>query len=93
MKKVRICYLLLGAAVCAFPGIASADDITEWNQLMFQLALGPPATSPLLMTRVAAIVQASVFDAVNGIERRYTPIHVWPTPPTGASAPIAYHAV
>ena len=88
MKKVRICYLLLGAA-CAFPGIASADEITEWNQLMFQLALAPPATNPTVMARVASIVQASVFDAVNGIERRYTPIHVWPTPPTGASARAA----
>ena len=37
------------------------------------------------MTRVAAIVQASVFDAVNGIERRYTPIHVAPAAPHGAS--------
>jgi hypothetical protein len=89
MKKIGICYLLLGAAVCALPEIARADEITDWNQLMFQLALAPPATSPLVMTRVAAIVQASVFDAVNGIERRYTPIHVWPAPPSGASARAA----
>jgi hypothetical protein len=37
------------------------------------------------MSRVAAIVQASVYDAVNGIERRYTPIHVAPAAPRGAS--------
>src|SRR4029450_128620 len=28
---------------------------------------------------------ASVFDSVNGIERRYTPIHVEPAAPRGAS--------
>jgi hypothetical protein len=46
MKKIGICYLLLGAAVCALPEIARADEITDRNQLMFQLALAPPATSP-----------------------------------------------
>jgi hypothetical protein len=37
------------------------------------------------MTRLTAIVQASVYDAVNGIERRYTPILVKPAAPAGAS--------
>lgn len=37
------------------------------------------------MSRNAAIVQASVFDAVNGINPRYTPIHVKPAAPRGAS--------
>jgi hypothetical protein len=36
-------------------------------------------------TRVAAVVHAAVFDAVNGIERRYEPIHVAPAAPRGAS--------
>jgi hypothetical protein len=35
--------------------------------------------------RAAAIVQSSVFDALNGIEMRYTPIHVQPAAPAGAS--------
>jgi hypothetical protein len=39
--------------------------------------------------RNAAIVRASVYDAVNGIERRYTPIHVKPDAPHGASARAA----
>ena len=37
------------------------------------------------MTRVGAIISASVFDAVNGIERRYTSIHVEPAAERGAS--------
>ena len=46
-------------------------------------------TSPLVMTRMAAIVQAAVFDAVNGIDRRYTPVHVTPAGPAGASRDAA----
>ena len=34
-------------------------------------------------------MQASVFDAVNGIERRYTPYHVNPAAPSGASRDAA----
>jgi hypothetical protein len=61
--------------------IARADDVTDWNQHM--LRAGTVAgTPPIVMTRVAAIVQASVFDAVNGIDRKYTPVHV----PAGAAA-------
>jgi hypothetical protein len=49
---------------------------------MFQAArTAVPPTSPGNITRVAAIVQASVFDAVNGIERRYTHIRVQPNAP------------
>lgn len=43
---------------------------------------GTPAP---VSTRSTAIVQAAVFDAVNGIEPRYTPIHVWRTGPRNAS--------
>jgi PAP2 superfamily. len=52
-----------------------ADEVTDWNKIMFQAALVAPATSPLVMSRVGAIVQVSVFEAVNGIERRYAPVH------------------
>jgi hypothetical protein len=52
---------------------------------MLQAAL-VAKTSPLILSRVAAIVQAAVFDAVNGINRRYTPVHVTAAAPRrGAS--------
>src|ERR1700719_33801 len=64
--------------------IARADDVTDWNQHM--LRAGTVAgTPPIVMTRVAAIVQASVFDAVNGIDRKYTPVHVPAAAAAGAS--------
>jgi len=65
-------------------GVVRADVVTDWNQIMAQTVLAAK-TSPLVTTRVVAIVQAAVFDAVNGIERRYTPIHVQPGAPRGAS--------
>lgn len=63
---------------------ASTGEVETWNAIMFQAAQAA-GTSPFVMTRVAAIVQAAVFDAVNGIERRYTPIHVPPAAHPGAS--------
>jgi membrane-associated phospholipid phosphatase len=65
-----------------------ADEITDWNQTLFRAAL-VAGTTPLAITRVAAIVQAAVFDAVNGIEHRYRPIHVTAAGPAGASRDAA----
>ena len=42
-------------------------------------------TNPLVSTRVVALVSASVFDAVNGIEPRFQPAHVNPAAPHNAS--------
>jgi len=64
--------------------IARADDVTDWNQHMLRAGT-VGGTSPLVMSRVAAIVQASVFDAVNGIDRKYAPVHVPPGGAAGAS--------
>jgi hypothetical protein len=66
-------------------GVATADEVTDWNRIMLHTLLEPPALLGSLAQRPAAIVQAAVFDAVNGIERRYTPIHVMPAAAPGAS--------
>lgn len=66
------------------PSSARADEVTDWNHYMLQAAK-IAGTTPLNMGRFAAIVEASVFDAVNGIERRYAPVHVAPAAPRGAS--------
>jgi hypothetical protein len=83
-----ILHLLLPLAL-ANTAVWAADEVTDWNRIMFRAVLVPPAASGVVATRVAAIVQASVFDAVNGIERRYAPIHVTPAAPPGASARAA----
>src|SRR6266403_1577100 len=63
-----------------------ADEVADWNRNLFEAArLNNPPTSPLVITRNAALVQAAVFDAINGIERRYTSVHVEPAAGRGAS--------
>jgi hypothetical protein len=77
--------LRLSALIAALSGAALADEVTDWNRIMLDALLVPPAPGGPLAPRPAAIFQASVFDAVNGIERRFTPIHVTPAAPNGAS--------
>lgn len=66
-------------------GICAADEITDWNLVMRLATLTAPVTPAPVTTRVAAIMQAAVFDAVNGIDRHYTPIYVPPAAAPGAS--------
>src|SRR5258708_3946033 len=80
--------LAVGGAVAALAAEAPADEITNWNQMLFRAGL-VGGTTPLVITRVAAIVQASVFDAVRGIARGYRPIHAPPAGPAGASRDAA----
>jgi hypothetical protein len=78
--RCGISVLIIGLSAAS----ARADDVTDWNRTMLRAGL-VAGTSPLNMSRVAALAQAAVFDAVNGIDRRYTPIHVDPAGPAGAS--------
>ena len=82
----------LGAALpaTAAPGAGPAppDTVTQWNLTMIA-GLEAAATPPPPSARIGAIVAASVFDAVNGIERRYAFYHVAPAAPRGASRAAA----
>ena len=61
-----------------------ADVATDWNKIAQQTIL-TAGSNPLVSSRSLAIVQVSVFDAFNGVERRYQPIHVAPDAAPGAS--------
>src|SRR5262249_25965144 len=74
--------------VFAIGTTARADEVAAWNETLFRSAV-VAGSSPPNMTRFAALVQAAVFDAVKGIERRYTPIHVDPAAQAGASSSAA----
>src|SRR5262249_15621349 len=76
--------ITLMAATLALARGLRADEVTDWNQYMLHAAL-VANTSPLVTTRVGALVQSAVLDSFNGIERRYTPIHVTADAPRGAS--------
>jgi hypothetical protein len=68
MTAIMLAALL---AVSGRPAAASSPDaVLEWIGIMNETVIAG-GTSPLVTGRVAAMVSASVFDAVNGIERRY----------------------
>jgi hypothetical protein len=60
------------------------DPALQWVGIMNDTALAG-GTSPFFTSRIAAMVSASVFDAVNGIDPRFQPLHVRPNAPDGAS--------
>lgn len=81
------CMFLASLGVLATPFAATAavaDPVLEWIGIMNDSTLAAK-TSPLVSTRVVALVSASVFDAVNGIEPRFQPLHVKPNAPGNAS--------
>jgi hypothetical protein len=65
-------------------GGVRADEVTDWNAHMVA-AMQAAGPIPIVSSRDAAMVAAAVFDAVNGIEQRYEPIHVDMAAPRGAS--------
>ena len=67
---------------------AYTDDVTDWNETMLRAGL-LGASSPPAMARIAGMVHVAMFDAVNGVNPRYTSIHVAPGAPAGASARAA----
>src|SRR2546423_8454653 len=76
--------LLVMAATGVAMKAASPDPVLEWIGVMNNAVLAG-GTSPLATTRLVALVSASVFDAVNGIEPRFRPLHVTPNAPHHAS--------
>jgi membrane-associated phospholipid phosphatase len=87
MRKLSALAAVL-AAVLGTPAVARADVVTSWNRTMIDV-LEAAHTPPPPAARDAAIVGSAVFDAVNGIARRYTPVRVEPTAARGASRPAA----
>jgi hypothetical protein len=67
---------------------ARADEVTDWTTIMLG-ANHTAGVSPVVASRNGAIVESSVFDAVNGVKGHYTPIHVAAAAPKGTSARAA----
>src|SRR5262245_5445872 len=60
------------------------DQVLEWNQIFIDTLIATN-TANSSSQRLGAIVHTAIFDAYNGIERRYTPIFVHDEAPHGAS--------
>ena len=85
---VMFCLLTLGPGTAVAKGQTTADNpdqVLEWNQIFIDtlIATNTPNSSS---QRLGAILHSAMFDAFNGIERRYTPIlRVYNPAPKGAS--------
>src|ERR1700730_6457768 len=78
---------LLAALLAASPlpvSAATPDPVLEWIGVM-NTAVLTAGTAPNVTSRVVALVSASVFDALNGIEPRFRPLLVRPDAPHHAS--------
>ena len=67
---------------------APINHILEWNQVFIDTLIATN-TANSSSQRLGAIVHTAIFDAYNGIERRYTPILVRDGAPSGASRQAA----
>ncbi len=77
--------LTLALSISAFPqDIEHPDQVLEWNQIFIDTLIATN-TANSSSQRLGAIVHTAVFDAYNGIERRYTPLFYPAEAPRGAS--------
>jgi PAP2 superfamily len=92
LRSILSLVLFLGF-VSASSSVARADEVLEWNAVTMR-AIVVASTPGALGPRLSAIVHVSMFDALNGVDRRFTPIHVDAEAPKGASrrAAVVYAA-
>ncbi len=72
MLMLIVALLVVGSAPVS---AATADPVLEWIGVMNTTVL-TAGTAPNVTSRIAALVSASVFDAVNGIDPRFRPLQV-----------------
>jgi PAP2 superfamily len=94
LKKFGLGLALAGVGLA--PG-ARADTVTEWNANL-ERAIFATAQPVAAQPRFSAIVHSAIYDAVNGIARKYTPYFVTEAAPPAArqeaaAAQAAYTAL
>lgn len=98
LSVIWVCPLLSTACIAApitrstsaNATVAVPDPVMEWNQEAVRLTLLPAsALAPVQQTRVMAIFQLAVHDAVNGITGEYETYLSPPPPPDNASPQAA----
>jgi hypothetical protein len=62
----------------------TASELFDWNQIFIDTLIATN-TANSASQRLGAIVHTAIFDAYNGIERRYTPVFVQEKAPEDAS--------
>jgi hypothetical protein len=80
--------ILIASLSLRLGGLAVADVITDWNDKVVSAGV-KTSQAPFVHTRSAAIMHVAMFDAVNSIDRRYTPYRVQLPAAPGASREAA----
>jgi hypothetical protein len=85
---IAMCVLPAGSAESARKPRSAIEDnpdqVLEWNQVFIDTLIAT-GTANSSSQRLGAIVHTAVFDAFNGVERRYTPVFVEEEAPRGTS--------
>src|ERR671935_1784880 len=90
MKTFKV--LLWCASTALLSGsLAHADVVTEWNAAALN-AIRADRTAPPIASRSLVILHVAIYDAVNGIDRRYEPYLVQSAVPASASREAAASA-
>jgi hypothetical protein len=66
-----------------------ADVVTDWNAVFESTLQNPSERGPRVPARPMVIMHVAMFDAVNGIERKYESCHITDRAPQGARAEAA----
>ena len=74
----------IGRTACSEEERRGGLEVLEWNQIFID-TLVTTNTANSSSQRLGAIVHTAIFDAYNGIERRYTPVFFENEAPHGAS--------
>src|SRR5215472_16295797 len=88
MEKTYALLFLLMTDLLFGSAAATADVVLDWNKIAVDTAVANQQ-SPFAQARYAAIVQLSVFEAVNSITREYRPYLGTITAAPGASVEAA----
>src|SRR2546430_14932103 len=83
--KTRYIIVAVGIACAALIPTSSsrANMVTDWNETA-EVVIRASTPSPPIQIRALAIVNAAIYDAVNGIARTYQPYFVTDPAPPGA---------
>jgi hypothetical protein len=74
--RARLTTFAVVASLTAAAPVRAQNPIYDWIGVMNTAVLTPPATNPLYTSRNVGLVGAAIYDAVNGIEKAYTPLVV-----------------
>ena len=82
---VLVTLALLGPATAQeSPELSRVNHVLEWNQIFYEMLIAE-RTANSSSQRLGAIVHTAIFDAYNGIDRRYSPIFIQGRAPNPAS--------